>query len=412
MNESKRSTTTGVDLIAQFYQQQTPFFFTTANYSLLTSGNQASVNLALNDRALFSTIQGVLAEAQAKGSENPIIVGAIPFAVDAPMHLWVPETVNWGKPLPEVSKNTAGDVNQSNNITSSNSNGYAIQQTPLPETYMQGVESALQRFKHSELSKVVLSRALDISLPQQLDMSQLLHKLAQHNRAGYTFAVSLPVDTQQQNSHCKTLVGASPELLINKQGTAIRTNPLAGSAARSADHHEDQQRAHALLDSTKDQHEHALVIESVNSALKPFCKNLSVPNQPSLIHTETLWHLSTDISGELVNPATTVLELASALHPTPAVCGFPANHARDAIAEIEPFDRGFFTGMVGWMDSQGNGEWVVTIRCAEVEALRLRLFAGAGVVSGSIPQHELMETATKFKTMLNAVGLTDVAEVA
>ncbi|MBU2711117.1 isochorismate synthase DhbC [Zooshikella harenae] len=411
MNESKCSTITGADLIAQFHQQQTPFFFTTANYSLLTSGSQATVNLALNDHTVLSTIQGVLADAQARGNENPLIVGAIPFAVDAPMHLWVPTTVNWGKPLPVAQKNTASDVELNNNISSENSNNYAIQHMPLPEMYMQGVENALQRFKQSDLSKVVLSRALDITLPQQLDMPHLLSKLAQHNRAGYTFAVSLPADLQH-SEHCKTLVGASPELLINKQGATIRSNPLAGSAARSADKNEDQQRANALLQSTKDQHEHALVIQSVNSAIAPFCKHLSVPEQPSLIHTETLWHLSTDIYGELDNPATTVLELASALHPTPAVCGFPENHARDAIAEIEPFDRGFFTGMVGWMDSQGNGEWVVTIRCAEVDALRLRLFAGAGVVSGSIPQHELKETATKFKTMLNAVGLNHVAEVA
>ncbi|MGI0116227.1 isochorismate synthase DhbC [Zooshikella sp. RANM57] len=411
MKESKRSTKTGADLIAQFHQQQTPFFFTTANYSLLTSGNQATVNLALNDHAVLSTIQGVLADAQARGHENPIIVGAIPFAVDAPMQLWVPETVSWGKPLPEVANHTADDVDVKSHVSSAN-NHYAIQHTPLPEMYMQGVESALQRFQQSDLSKVVLSRALDITLSQQLDMPQLLSKLAQHNRAGYTFAVSLPADQQQHSAHYKTLVGASPELLINKQGATIRTNPLAGSAARSADKNEDQHRANTLLQSTKDQHEHALVIQSVHAALTPFCKKLSVPEQPSLIHTETLWHLSTDISGELANSTTTVLELASALHPTPAVCGFPANHARDAIAEIEPFDRGFFTGMVGWMDSQGNGEWVVTIRCAEVEALHLRLFAGAGVVSGSIPQHELNETATKFKTMLNAVGLSHVAEVA
>ena len=136
----------------------------------------------------------------------------------------------------------------------------------------------------------------------------------------------------------------------------------------------------------------------------PIAGHLNVPAEPSVIHTRTLWHLSTEVQGELIDPATSSLELATALHPTPAVCGYPNREARDLIAEIEPFDRGFFTGMVGWCDASGDGEWAVTIRCAEAEGGNLRLFAGAGIVMGSTPEQELAETATKFRTMLNAHG--------
>ena len=96
--------------------------------------------------------------------------------------------------------------------------------------------------------------------------------------------------------------------------------------------------------------------------------------------------------------------MALAIHPTPAVCGFPAERAFDAINRSEPFDRGYFTGVVGWCDEHGDGEWVVAIRCAEVEDKTISLYAGAGVVAGSKPEEELKETAAKFRTMLNAIG--------
>lgn len=117
-----------------------------------------------------------------------------------------------------------------------------------------------------------------------------------------------------------------------------------------------------------------------------------------------MWHLSTTVTGTLADPATSSLDLASALHPTPAVCGTPTETARAVIAESEPFDRGAYTGMVGWQDADGDGEWVVTIRCAEAEGRSLRLFAGAGVVAASSPEAETAETAAKFRTFLSAVG--------
>lgn len=205
----------------------------------------------------------------------------------------------------------------------------------------------------------------------------------------------------------RTLIGASPELLISRRGTTIIANPLAGSEPRSADAQIDQARAEQLLESAKDRREHALVIEAVVEALRPFCRELRVPSEPSLINTPTMWHLSTLIEGELSDETTSSIDLALALHPTPAVCGYPRHAARKAIAEIEAYDRGLFTGMVGWCDDSGDGEWVVTIRCAEVASHSIRLYAGAGVIAGSSPEKELAETGAKFNTMLNALGISE-----
>lgn len=163
-----------------------------------------------------------------------------------------------------------------------------------------------------------------------------------------------------------------------------------------------------MLSSAKDLHEHAVVADAVAAALRPFCRTLDVPEKPSLIKTETMWHLSSVIKGELSDPSVTALELAAALHPTPAVCGTPTDLAREAILSIEPFDRDFFTGMVGWCDDAGDGEWIVTIRCAEAEERSLRLYAGAGVVAGSKPEDELQETSAKFRTMLRAMGVNHI----
>lgn len=202
----------------------------------------------------------------------------------------------------------------------------------------------------------------------------------------------------------RTLIGASPELLVARRGGRLVANPLAGSAPRSADLAEDVRHAAALLESSKDLHEHAVVVDAVREALAPYSTGLEVPEHPTLVRTAAMWHLSTTVTGELADPAVSALELAAALHPTPAVCGTPTDVARAVIAASEPFDRGPYTGMVGWQDADGDGEWVVTIRCAEAEGRRLRLFAGAGVVADSSPRAETAETGAKFRTFLSAVG--------
>jgi isochorismate synthase len=168
---------------------------------------------------------------------------------------------------------------------------------------------------------------------------------------------------------------------------------------------EDRRRAALLPKSSKDRHEHQLVVEQIVEDLRPFARRLRCEREPQVVTTASLHHLSTRIEGTLRDPQVSALRLALALHPTPAVCGSPTQAARDFITEREGFDRSYFTGTLGHVDSNGDGDWIVTIRCAELGAERARVFAGAGIVGSSIAELELNETNVKMQTMLEALGV-------
>ncbi|WP_419994062.1 isochorismate synthase [Streptomyces boninensis] len=274
---------------------------------------------------------------------------------------------------------------------------------PEPADYRRAVSRVLDQLGTEDLHKVVLARTLHLTGPQPIDVPALLRRLAHREPHAHTFAVQLPAAAAGDSR--RLLIGASPELLVSRNGTAVTSHPLAGSAPRTADPLADHERAERLLRSAKDGHEHAIVVEAITDTLTPYCRKLRVPRHPSLVRTSTMWHLGTRIEGELRDPDTTALDLALALHPTPAVCGWPTGLARHVIAETEPFDRDYFTGAVGWCDSEGDGEWVVALRCAEVQGAGLRLFAGAGIVPGSDPDSELAETSAKLRTFLTALGV-------
>jgi isochorismate synthase len=382
------------------------FFLASPNRTLLGKGSFAAVPSEKEKECqlecLAERVLAVLENAKEHGYNNPVVVGAVPFDYKKNVQLIVPEIIKESAPL---------QFDSFIPLKASRASTYESRSVPEPAQYREGVEKGLNYIENGQLSKIVLSRSLHLTSSTTVDIHQLLHNLAQHNTLGYTFAVDLSknasdeADSNVSFSTRRTLIGASPELLVTRSGLHLRANPLAGSRPRSEDPAEDQRLAAELLSSTKDLHEHEVVVSAVAAALRPYCKILDVPEKPSLMHTETMWHLSTEIKGEIASPSTSSLELAIALHPTPAVCGSPTELAREVIGKIEPFDREFFTGMVGWCDANGDGEWAVTIRCAEVEAHSLRLFAGAGVVAGSKPEDELAETAAKFGTMLIAMGL-------
>ncbi|MET0401008.1 MAG: isochorismate synthase DhbC [Cystobacter sp.] len=384
------------------YEAGSSFFFASPKRTLLTRGTFATVPPLEGPDALQRLPEHVTAALNAArdaGHDIPVVVGAVPFDGSLASHLVVPMTFQRGGPL-------AFDASSPTRPSASN---FTVRPVPEPAAYLHGVAQALELMRSSPLRKVVLSRSLHLDTASPIDLTQLLRNLAQRNSAGYTFAVDLPA--QGAAGGRRTLIGASPELLVSRSGLQVLANPLAGSAARSADPAVDKARATALMASPKDLHEHAVVIDAVAEALRPYCKTLDVPAGPSLIHTPTMWHLSSRISGELKDPSISSLTLAAAMHPTPAVCGFPTRLAHEAIGSIEPFDRGFYTGTVGWCDATGDGQWAVTIRCAEADERTLRLFAGAGIVIGSTPESELAETEAKFRTMLQAMGLGQPAEV-
>ncbi|MGO1068932.1 isochorismate synthase [Lysobacter sp. CA199] len=321
------------------------------------------------------------------------LLGAVPFEPDQPSRLWMPAQAAFA----------AGRARHRGAMLSGLSHEPRalpqIEPVPAAAQFKRNVERSLDRIHDGDLSKVVMSRSLRIAT--RVDVTQLLGQLLARAPAAYTFAM----DLAGAGGPPACLIGSSPELLLSKRGARIVSNPLAGSIPRSPDPEEDQRRARDLLESAKDLHEHALVIDAVAAALRPYCKQLHVPASPSLVVTPTMWHLSTRVDGVLHDPATSSLRLALALHPTPAVCGYPTEPARRAIRELEGYDRGLFTGLVGWCDGEGDGEWAVTIRCALIEEDSATVFAGAGIVAGSQPDAELAETSAKLGTMLGAMGL-------
>ncbi|MGW7024544.1 isochorismate synthase [Streptomyces decoyicus] len=369
------------------YRPGTDRFLAAPGHTLLAHGTAAEI--PHDGRPLAQRVRETLDGRRRAGAAAPIVVGSLPFAPDAPHALAVPDSVRWAPPLHE-------DPLVALPVPAAEDIDWQVREVPSAERYGEAVAAAVARMRAGEFDKVVLARTLELTARHEPDLTAMLRRLARRDPAGYTFAVP--------SGRGRTLIGASPELLVARRGGRLVANPLAGSAPRSADLAEDVRRAAALLESSKDLHEHAVVVDAVREALAPYSTGLEVPERPTLVRTAAMWHLSTTVTGELADPAVSALELAAALHPTPAVCGTPTDVARAVIAASEPFDRGPYTGMVGWQDADGDGEWVVTIRCAEAEGRRLRLFAGAGVVADSSPRAETAETGAKFRTFLSAVG--------
>jgi len=198
-------------------------------------------------------------------------------------------------------------------------------------------------------------------------------------------------------------VGASPELLVSRHADLVRSHPLAGTAPRTGDPATDARVAEALIASTKDQVEHRVVIDVVHDTLLPWCSYLDWEAEPSIVTVANVQHLGTAIEGRLSQPLPSVLELAQALSPTPALGGHPRDAALALIAAVEGFQRGRYGGAVGWVDADGNGTWAVAIRCAEISGCHARLVAGGGIVAESDPLAELAETQAKLQAMLSAI---------
>jgi isochorismate synthase len=242
---------------------------------------------------------------------------------------------------------------------------------------------------------VVLTRALVAGNPG-IDLAALLAELRQRDPEVHLFAA--PAGEEG------AFVGATPETLLRREGDRVVSLPHAGTAARWPDDPgRDREAAEALVRSAKNQHEHAAVVEAVAETLTPHCTELRVDSEPHLVATATVWHLATAVRGRLRPSAPSALALAAALHPTPAVCGTPADVASALIARLEPASRGLYSGLVGWVDGRGDGEWAVSLRCALITRARVRIHAGAGIVAESRPDLEVAETKLKFRTMVDAL---------
>jgi menaquinone-specific isochorismate synthase len=258
----------------------------------------------------------------------------------------------------------------------------------------QAVGEAVRRITHSaELRKVVLARDLHASAENEIDVRVLLRRLADRYPGCYTFA-------------CDGLVGATPELLISRDSWEVSSLVLAGTAPRGATRAQDSDLARALLGSAKENEEHEYAAVSLRDTLSPLCEAMYVTPRPELIRLPNVQHLGTRVHGTLA-AVKSALALVAAVHPTAAVGGTPTAAAVEAIRELESMDRERYAGPVGWIDADGNGEWGIALRCAQLSGHRARLFAGCGIVAGSDPAAELAETESKFRPMRTALEQDD-----
>jgi menaquinone-specific isochorismate synthase len=256
------------------------------------------------------------------------------------------------------------------------------------------VSAALKSIQTQELSKLVLAHAVDVMSHLPFQQSHSLHNLRQLHPDCYVFSVG--------NGEGQSFIGASPERLLSVGDRVLITDALAGSAPRGRTVAEDTELARRLLHSHKERHEHQVVVDFICQTLMQFGLKLKLAPVPDLLRLSNIQHLHTPIQTKLpggLHP----LEILSALHPTPAVAGLPRDIACQQIQQYEQFERSLYAAPIGWVDTQGNAEFVVGIRSALLEGNQARLYAGAGIVSGSDPEREFAEVRLKLQALLRAL---------
>ena len=258
------------------------------------------------------------------------------------------------------------------------------------EGWRAAVLAALRAIGTGHLDKVVLARQAAVEADRPFPRVELLRRLRERS-GGSTFLYA-----------SGGFVGASPELLVRRQGRVATSRPMAGTVPRGATAAAEADGLARLTGSPKEAVEHRLVVDAVADGLAKVADRVQVA-RPEVVRLATVAHLATEVTADLTGPLPTALELAGLLHPTPAVGGSPRDAALAAIAALEPFDRGRYAGPVGWVDRVGDGEWAVALRCATLEGRRASLLAGAGIVPGSDPDAEWAETEYKLRAMLEVL---------
>lgn len=413
-----RRLTDEVDLVALAGDDGLLFSRSGAGFAGIGSALRIDVDRssgAIDASAVQESLENISVENEVGGpGTGAVAIGALPFDRHAPGHLTVPAilvgrsddgecwitTVSSGDALPDDDAVAAflargiptatGFGRDAASAATDAPSSFSVHAALAPSIWCAAVAAATERIRSGELSKVVLSRSIEVFADAALRPGPILGHLRRTFPGSWLFNV-------------EGFLGASPEMLVGRHGDQVRAHPMAGTAPRSGDAEADARLASALLASSNTIAEHRHTIDMVHDTLLPWCSYLDEEAEPSIVAMANVQHLATRLEGQLSAPAASVLELVSALHPTPAVGGMPRESALDLITELEELDRGRFAGPVGWVDTAGNGTWAVGIRSAELTGHTARLFAGVGVVADSDPATELAETRAKLQTMLGAI---------
>ncbi|ULG71430.1 isochorismate synthase [Macrococcus brunensis] len=258
------------------------------------------------------------------------------------------------------------------------------------EQFLRNVATAVEAMKADQFDKVVLSRQKKVVMNESVDSAWLIERGLKNDEYSYFLLM------EEQN---QTFVSRTPEQLVKVEDNQLSTNAIAGTMARDVDH-----AAEKLLKDAKNLVEHDIVVKSITSDIEPFATSLNIPDSPEIMTNRFVYHLYTPITAEIEKG--NVLNISQALHPTPALGGFPKEAAATFIERAEG-DRGFYGAPMGYVTADFEGEFIVAIRSMVIKENTAVLFAGCGVVEDSVPESELDETETKFKPMLQLLGVTE-----
>jgi menaquinone-specific isochorismate synthase len=327
---------------------------------------------------------------------GPVAFAALPFDPDASAEAIIPSAI-WGRAEDGTRWHTVleaipGEFRRvlPRERDRARPSAFTVESALPPSHYTELVGRGTKAMADGDLRKVVLAREVVVTADEPIDVGDVLARLRSTFPGCFVF-------------HVDGFIGASPELLVSRAGDVVRSHPMAGTAPRGGDPTTDARLAASLLSSTKDREEHQITIDMVHDTLLAYSSYVDYEAEPSIVPVANLQHLATLVEGRLSHPPASVLELARALHPTPAVCGQPRDDALAFIRAEEGFDRRRYAGTVGWVDARGNGTFAVSVRVAEVEGPVARLYAGCGIVPDSEPQVELAETRVKLQALLSAI---------
>ena len=263
-----------------------------------------------------------------------------------------------------------------------------------PQAWIQTVEKTTEQIKKHELEKVVLAREMRLYADAPFSPEHVLNHLLNEQTTSFVFAFEYGQDC---------FLGATPERLAKRLNDNVFFTCLAGSIKRGKTKEEDEQLGNFLLNDQKNRYEHQLVVDMISDVACKSCTNVQVPETPTLLKTPHVQHLYTPITAKTGNAS--LLEIIEAMHPTPALGGYPKEIGIEKIRDIEQLDRGWYAAPIGWIDYNGNGEFAAAIRSALIQNKQASLFAGVGLVADSDPMAEYEETLIKFKPMLSALGV-------
>ena len=349
-----------------------------------------------------------LAELTLDGDEGPsgsgiVAMGSLPFNRDAPSRLDVPRyVVTQGAQGTWITSADEGDwrslLERETPSRQEPQQTQRVAYRPSPEEYAHHVANAVEVLRRKEIDKVVLARAIVGTVKEAIDCGAVAQRLREREPSCTIYG--LPT------SDARRYVGASPELLVRRQGGDVTCHPLAGTIAIPPD--VDPEDYHAwLLGSAKNLHEHGVLVDEVVTTLGRYYDDIDADATPSIVTLRTVAHLGTWIRGRNATApdAPDALALLDVLHPTAAVGGMPRVAAYELLQRLESFDRGHYAGPVGWVDQGGDGEFWIGIRGVLVDGADFEAWAGAGIVSESDPIAEREETRDKLSSVLSSVLL-------